>query len=169
MTDETKTNTDLVVAAVAAINRQDLAALRAMWTPDGTERFPDATCHGVDAIVAYFEAIFAAIPDLHIDVLAVAADGDSVFLRYEIGGTHTGGPFKGVAPTGKRIEVPGIDHFTIRDGAIVSNFVVFDQMEIGRQLGLLPPENSAPDKALKVLFNGGLAAKGKIKQLRSKT
>lgn len=169
MTTPTQTNTDIVRAGVDAINRHDIAELRTHWAPGVTERFPDATCNGPDEIAAYFQGIFDAIPDLHIEIVASAAEGDSVFIRHVISGTHTGGPFKGVAPTGKRIEVPGMDHFVVRDGKIVSNFVVFDQMDIGRQLGLLPPEDSAPDKAIKVLFNGGLAAKKKIKQLRDKS
>jgi steroid delta-isomerase-like uncharacterized protein len=169
MTTETQSNTAIVRAGVDAINRHDIAELRTHWAPGVTERFPDAECNGPDEIAAYFQGIFDAIPDLHIEILASAEEGESVFIRHVISGTHTGGPFKGVAPTGKRIEVPGIDHFVIRDGKIVSNFVVFDQMDIGRQLGLLPPEDSAPDKALKVLFNGGLAAKKKIKQLRDKS
>ncbi|MGQ0467925.1 MAG: ester cyclase [Sporichthyaceae bacterium] len=167
MTTDTTINEDIVRADVDAINRHDVAAMRALWADDVTVRFPDATCHGADAIAAYIEGILAALPDFHIDLQTLAADGDSVFIRYVITGTHTG-PFKGVSGTGKRVELPGMDHFTIRDGKIVSNFVIFDQMDIGRQLGLLPPENSAPDKALKALFNGGIAAKKKIGQVRSK-
>ena len=59
----------------------------------------------------------------------------------------------GIETTGKRIELDGIDHFTVRGGTIVSNFVVFDQMDVGRQLGLLPPDGSSPDRALKAAFN----------------
>jgi hypothetical protein len=46
---------------------------------------------------------------------------------------------------------------------MASNFVVFDQMEVGRQLGLLPPDGSPPDRALKAAFN----AKTKIAELIS--
>lgn len=156
------TNTEIVKAAVAALNDHDVARLRTYWAPDGWERFPDATCHGPDAIGRYFQETFDAIPDLHIEPKAFAAEGDEVFMRYAITGTHTGGAFKGVAATGRRIEVPGIDQFTVRDGRIVSNFVVFDQMEIGRQLGLLPPADSAADKALKAAFNGVTAVRRKL-------
>ena len=46
-----------------------------------------------------------------------------------------------------------MDHFVIRGGKIVSNFVVFDQMQYARQLGLMPPEGSSGDRAVKAAFN----------------
>jgi steroid delta-isomerase-like uncharacterized protein len=160
------TNTEIVKAAVAALNDHDLATLTTYWSPDGQERFPDAVCHGPEEIARYFQQTFDAVPDLRIEPLAFAAEGDVVFMRHVISGTHTGGPFNGIATTGKRIEVPGIDMFTVRDGKIVSNFVVFDQMEIGRQLGLLPPDASAPDKALKLAFNGVTGVRRRLASAR---
>jgi steroid delta-isomerase-like uncharacterized protein len=148
------TNIEIVKAAVAALNAHDAAAITTFWAPTGEERFPDAVCHGHEEIRRYFQAVFDAIPDLHIEPMAFAADDDAVFMRSVISGTHTGGRFKGIAPTRKRVDIPAIDHFTVRDGKIASNFVVFDQMEMGRQLGLLPPDDSVADKALKVAFNG---------------
>jgi hypothetical protein len=41
----------------------------------------------------------------------------------------------------------------LRDGRIVSNFVVFDQMQYSRQLGILPAQDSVGDKAMKSAFN----------------
>jgi hypothetical protein len=46
-----------------------------------------------------------------------------------------------------------MDHFVLRDGRVVSNHVVFDQMEYARQLGMLPADGSIADKAVKSLFN----------------
>jgi len=155
------TPTEIVNAAVAALNAQDMAAVATFWAPDGEERFPDAVCHGHDEIGRYFEKAFDAIPDLRIEPTTFATEGDRVFMRSVISGTHTGGPFKGIAPTGKRLSIPAIDHFTVRDGQIVSNFV-FDQMEIGRQLGLLPPDESMADKALKTAFNGLTAVRRRL-------
>lgn len=148
------TTTEIVKAAVAALNAHDVPAIKSFWAPDGEERFPDAVCQGHDQIGQYFQEAFDAMPDLNVEPVAFAAENDSVFMRSVLSGTHTGGPFKGIAPTGKRVTVPAIDHFTVRNDKIVSNFVVFDQMEMGRQLGLLPLEESVADRALKVTFNG---------------
>jgi predicted ester cyclase len=166
--DLVRTNLATVQAVVAALNAHDLVTLKTFWAADGQERFPDAVCFGPDEIARYFQGVIDALPDLRIEPRAFAAEGDSVFMRHVISGTHTGGPFKGIATTGRRVEVPGIDHFTLREGKIVSNFVVFDQMEMGRQLGLLPSDESTADKALKVAFNGVTELRRRVAAARNR-
>ncbi len=146
-------NGELIRWAFERINDHDISPLREFWTPETVERFPDRTCRGAEQVAAYFEDLFAAVPDVRMEVLHVVEQGDDVFVRWHLTGTHTGTAWAGIEPTGKRIELDGIDHFTVRDGTVVSNFVVFDQMEVGRQFGLLPPDGSAPDRALKAAFN----------------
>lgn len=158
----TQTNTEIVRATIDAINAHDIVALRGFWTAATVERFPDQTYHGPDELAAYFQGLFDALPDLRLEILASAENGETVFLHWRATGTHTGGPFIGINPTGKALAVDGMDQFTIRDGKIAANFVVFDQMEFGRQLGLLPSDGSAADRALKAAFNGGLALKARL-------
>jgi hypothetical protein len=67
-------------------------------------------------------------------------------------GRHVG-TLVGVSGTGRRLEIQGMDHFVVRDGKVVSNTVVFDQMDFARQIGLLPPDATVADKALKAAFN----------------
>ena len=97
----------------------------------------------------------------------LAADGDAVFVRWHLTGTHTGTAWAGIEPSGTRVELDGIDHFTVRDGTVVSNFVVFDQMDVGRQLGLLPPDGSGPDRALKAAFNAKNRVAEAVRRARS--
>jgi len=89
---------------------------------------------------------------MRMDVVSIAEQGDDVFVHWKLTGTHTG-PVQGIDGTGKRIELDGIDHFVVRDGTVVSNFVVFDQMHYSRQLGILPVQDSVADKAMKAAFN----------------
>jgi len=87
-----------------------------------------------------------------MEMLDLAEQGDDVFIQWRGTGTHEGA-LMGIEPTGKRLEVHGMDHFVVRDGRMVSNFVVFDQMDYARQLGMIPPDGSAADKAMKAAFN----------------
>ena len=135
-----------------ALNRGKPAELRQLWAADGVERFPDRTCRGIDEIVAYFEEALAAISDWRMEQLAIAEQGEDVFVRWHLTGTHSGS-IQGIEPTGKPVAIDGMDHFVIRDGKIVSNFVVFDQMQYARQLGMMPPEGSSGDRAVKAAFN----------------
>jgi steroid delta-isomerase-like uncharacterized protein len=162
MATSTTSGTAVVRELFAAIDAHDTARMRALWTPGTSERMPDRTCHGPDEIAAYFQGLFDAFPDLRMELLAAVEEDDTVFAHWRATGTHTGARFQGVNPTGKRMELHGMDRIVIRDGKIESNFVVFDQMEVGRQLGLLPPDGSPPDRALKAGFNALLAAKARL-------
>ncbi len=116
---EAATNEELIRWAFDVLNTHDVSPVRPMWTSTTVERFPTETCVGADAIAAYFEAAFAALPDFHIEIQALAASGDDVMVRWHLTGTHSGAAWQGIAPTGRRVELDGIDHFVIRDGNVV--------------------------------------------------
>ncbi len=145
-------NAALARAAFDALNRRDLDFVSQLWTEATVERFPDRTCHGADEIRAYFEDVFTALPDWHMDVVAMAAQGDDVLVHWHLTATHEG-PLLGIAPTGKQIAIDGMDHFVFRDGKVASNFVIADQMQYARQIGMMPADRSLGDRALKSLFN----------------
>jgi steroid delta-isomerase-like uncharacterized protein len=146
------TNAELIRWAFDMLNQHTVEPLRQFWTEDTVERFPDRTCRGADEIAAYFEDTFAALPDFHIEILALAAQDDDVFVQWRITGTHEG-TLLGIEPTGKRIALDGMDHFVVRDGKVVSNFVVSDQLDYARQVGMVPPDGSPADRAMKAAFN----------------
>ncbi len=146
------TNAELVRWAFETLNQHDAAPLKQFWTSDTVERFPDRTCRGPDEIAAYFEETFSAIADFRMEVIAIAEQGDDVFVHWRLTGTHEG-PILGIEPTQKALAIDGMDHFVIRDGSVVSNFVVFDQMQYARQIGMMPADGSAADRAVKGAFN----------------
>jgi steroid delta-isomerase-like uncharacterized protein len=145
-------NADLVRWAFGRVNDHDVESLKQFWTEDSVERFPDKTCHGAEEIAAYFEDVFSAIPDWRLEIVGLAEQGDDVFVHWHMTGTHEG-PLMGIEPTGKPLAIDGIDHFVVRDGRLVSNFIVMDQMDYARQLGMMPTDGSAADKGLKTAFN----------------
>lgn len=165
---ENASNVDVARWVIDVINSHDVTPLRERgWADDVVERFPDRTCRGKDELAAYFAGLFAALPDAHMEVVEAFGEGENVFLRWRLTGTHTGDSFNGIDATGKRVELDGMDQFVIRDGKVVSNFVVFDQMEVARQLGLLPPDGSPPDRALKAAFNAKTKVAEAIRQARA--
>ena len=141
------------LVAFDVINTHDVTPLKERgWTAETVERFPMRTVRGADAIAEVFAGTFAAMPDLHIEIEQLVEDGENVFLRWRMTGTHTGAPWEGVAASGKRVEIDGVDHFTVRDGRIVSNFVIFDQLQFARAVGLMPDDGTAADRAVKRAF-----------------
>ena len=146
-------NTELVRWAFDALSRGDLDAVQQLWSEETIERFPDRTVRGSADIRSYFaEAIAGYGEEWDIEVIAIAEEGDHVFVQWKITGRHDG-PLGGLEPTGKRVAIDGIDHFVVRDGKVVSNFVVFDQLQVARQVGFVPAEGSFGDRLAKAFFN----------------
>lgn len=83
-----------------------------------------------------------AFPDLHFEVHDVVAQGDLVATRSTMTGTHEGrfevGPFREVAPTGRRIEVPHMHFFRWVDGKNTDLWHVWDTPALMRGLGMIP-------------------------------
>ena len=159
-------NADVIRWSFEQLNRHDIDALRELWAADTVERFPDRTCRGTEEIAAYFEETLAAIPDFHLEIVGLVEQGDEVAVRWRLTGTHEG-RIQGIDGTGKRLELDGVDHLTLKDGRIASNFVVFDQMQWGRQIGMLPPEGSAADRAVKAALNAKTRVAKEIQARRS--
>lgn len=87
----------------------------------------------------------AAFPDVRMTVEDVIAAGDRVVLRWRGEGTHHG-ELMGLAPTGARGSVTGIDIFIWKDGKIVESWSEWDNLGLARQLGAAPPEGSFGEK-----------------------
>lgn len=88
--------------------------------------------------VKQFFAIFrSAFPDFRMEPDVMLAEGDLVSARVTITGTHQG-EFMGMPPSGRRIEVEGIDILRVRDGQGVEHWGVTDAMTMMQQLGTIP-------------------------------
>lgn len=64
---------ELVSRIFELINSHDVATLKEqVWTHEMVQRFPDRTCHGPQELAEYFETLFAAVPDLRMEILSLA-------------------------------------------------------------------------------------------------
>ncbi len=147
------------------LNQRDAEALRPYWADDLVEELPTGTYRGHEEMVGYFAEIFAALPDFHIEPERIAAEGETVFVKWQMTGTFSGAPWQGVEPTGDQIELKGIDCFTFREGKIVHNAAVFDQVSFAQQIGMLPARDSLGERGMKAAFN----ARTKLKQRFART
>jgi steroid delta-isomerase-like uncharacterized protein len=53
----------------------------------------------------------------------------------------------GIPPTGRRLELSGVDLYAFRDGRLASVRTITDLQEAGRQLGLVPAAGSVAERA----------------------
>jgi glyoxylase-like metal-dependent hydrolase (beta-lactamase superfamily II) len=102
----------------------------------------------------FFETLFAAAPDLRLQVDDIVAQGDRVAVRWSASGTFAGFlPLNGIEPNGAPVQLEGIDLLTVSDGLIVNNDAFPDNLAFARQIGLLPPEGSPTEQRLNAVFN----------------
>jgi steroid delta-isomerase-like uncharacterized protein len=147
---------EVVRAAFEAIGRRDLVALRPFYSPDVIEDVvPIGVMRGPDAVIAFFEETFGAVPDAEITVSRIVANGGrEVVVEWRLAGTFSGAPFQGIDATGKHIELRGLDLFEVEDGHVVANTAYYDGLEFARQVGMMPARDSGAERAMKSAFNG---------------
>ena len=110
--------------------------------------------------------MFRAVPDFSMSVTDMVAYGDKAAVQWAAKGTFNGtGKLQGVAPTGARLELSGLDLLTIRDGLIQENFAFTDGMEMARQMGVMPPAGSAGEQAMLGAMNAKTKATAKLRNL----
>jgi steroid delta-isomerase-like uncharacterized protein len=118
-----------------------------------------------EEVVAWFRRLFDAVPDLQMDVEDVAIAGrpgrERATVRWHLTGTFSGAPYMGIEPTGRPIDLHGMDLLDIEDGRIAGNNIYYDQLTFARQIGMIPPEGSLGDQLMAGGFN--LVMKGRAK------
>ena len=104
------------------------------------ELYASALVEEARAWIAPFRASF---PDVHMEIIDLIAEGDSVVGRFTCSGTHLG-EWLGHAPTGRRFEaVDEVSFYRIDDGRIVGTWGIEDNLSRLEQLGLPCEESDA--------------------------
>ena len=76
---------------------------------------------------------FQSFPDMHVALDELIAEGDSVFLRSTMTGTHDG-EYKGIPATGRNISAEAGEVYRIADGMFVGYWCLTNVAGIMRQL-----------------------------------
>jgi steroid delta-isomerase-like uncharacterized protein len=136
-----------ILAFLGAVNAHDVDRAVSFFTEDATWEGTGTTgpVVGRDAIRDQFRRWFDGFSDLHYpleDVELYRAVGGDHAIAYWTGIMTMDGPYRGFAPTGRTAKVKGICRYEFREGKIARHTLVFDEMDVTRQLGLLPAEGS---------------------------
>jgi steroid delta-isomerase-like uncharacterized protein len=149
-----KTTEQLTRDAFADLTNRDLSRAAEIWGPDSVDDFVAVGVYrGTEEIKGFFAGIFSAVPDFTIEVDRILVDGDVATVQWRARGTFTGTPFLDIEATGKPIDFRGVDVMEWRDGVIAENTIYYDGAEFARQIGLLPPRDSAADRGMLKAFN----------------
>ena len=99
---------------------------------------------GRAAVESSYRGLLRAMPDLYIDVKARRAAEAAVTLEVVISGHHLGA-WRGLPPTGRRVEFPLCGIFSFEDSdRLVGEKIYYDRATVLRLLGVF----HEPDHAL---------------------
>jgi steroid delta-isomerase-like uncharacterized protein len=92
---------------------------------------------GAQALKQVWAMLLRGVPDVHVAVEDVIAEGDKVVSRNTVTGTHQG-EYRGIPPTGKSITYNEIFIFRFANGRIAEIWGVVDVFSQMKQLGVIP-------------------------------
>lgn len=117
-----------------ALRRRDLEAAVACWEPGAA-----------DEISVRFGELFAAFPDLYIELLDTTTQRERCVVRWHATGTFLGpGRLQGFTANGGSMSIDGCDVLEVREDRIVGGGFYMDGADVVQQLGLLPAAGGLP-------------------------
>lgn len=91
---------------------------------------------GRDGVRTFYEQLMKAMPDLEIAVQRWHRAEDAILVEVVIRGTHLGG-WRGLPPTGRRVEFPLCGVYTFDAGdRLAGERIYYDRGSVLRQLGV---------------------------------
>ena len=135
-------NRQILDRYVELYNAGDLDGVMDLYAEDSVQLMPDGTFEGRSTIEQRLAQELTAFTDVNHTVLSFFEQGDLFADEWLFTGTH-GGPFllpdgSEIPPTGKRVEIRGMELVQVRDGKIVVDNVYYDLLSALVQLGLVP-------------------------------
>lgn len=157
-TDTQTSAIDVARGYFGAVAAGDRSAQRTWYHRDAVLTL-QGTFAGADrsAAIAWFDGLYAAFPNLRFEVLDIAGGDDVAFVHWRLSGTFAGRAgidlFQGFEPNGANVDTSGCDVVRARDGLVVGIDAYTDGMTIARQLGAMPPQDSAAERGMARLLN----------------
>ena len=119
-----------------AVNAKDRAWLEAHYDPAFVGH-GGAAEYRLDVVRKWWDTWWPAFPDLRFTLTIVAVAGDIVVHQQCRSGTQQG-PFRGQAPSGRRIDAWGLVAQRVRNGKLVEEWGCFDLYTLYAQLDMVP-------------------------------
>jgi predicted ester cyclase len=111
---------DLVNAWARAVTACDLDALNRLVVPPLR-----------DGVAARTRAVHTAFAEIEVVPVQIVAEGDAVAWRWRLTGTHVGA-IGGVAPSGARKSIEGVNFQRLSGGVVVDHWTTVDLAALSR-------------------------------------
>ena len=133
---------DLLERYVELYNAGDLDACMDLYAEDAVQIMPEGIFEGRAAIHERLSRELAVFSDLVYTVRSFVEQGDAFADEWTMAGTHTG-PITlpdgtQIPPTGRLVEIRGMEYVLLREGKIVIDNLYYDNVSLLAQLGVVP-------------------------------
>jgi NAD(P)H-dependent FMN reductase/predicted ester cyclase len=91
---------------------------------------------GPDKIKELARDMFEAFPDMETEIEEIIPNQERIAVRWTMRGTHKGSRY-GEAPTGKEVEMKGMEFLKFEEGKIKEHNAVSDTLGLKKQIGAL--------------------------------
>jgi steroid delta-isomerase-like uncharacterized protein len=138
---------DLVRRFSAALNAADWNALDTLITEDfrrHCQATPGVEVETRDEFKELQKSFIVSMPDQHINIVMLIAEGDLVAAYATLTGTQTG-PMGDFPITNKKVESKFLSIFRVQDDRLAELWVEWDNLAMLSQLGLFPPPAAAKE------------------------
>ena len=150
-----------------AVAGRDIETMAGYWDPEVVlDLVPLGVKRGPGEYRAFFEEFFRAFPDSEFVVTRITANASVAAVEWRMAGTFSGGPFQGVEPNGRRVDIRGCDCLEIKDGKILKNVAYYDGMQFARSVGMLPQQDSGAERAMFQAFNAVTKVRRAVQERR---
>ena len=123
-------NKALVHKWLEAWRDNNLTLLDELFTQDYAVNGTVIGLEGVKQAVQFLHAVFS---DISAELNELVAEGDKVAVRWTVRGRQVS-DFMGIAPTGKFVELQGINIYHVRDGKLSANHERTNVLEVVQDL-----------------------------------
>lgn len=117
-------------------NQHNLAAIDELFSPNFVDHSGLSAPPTIEGTKNLMAMMFAAFPDMHMEVHIQLAEGDRVVTYKSLHGTHLGS-FMGIPATGKKVAFDIIDIIRIQEDRISEHWTVGDMLGLMQQLGVV--------------------------------
>ena len=94
---------------------------------------------GIDSARVYYANYLTGFSDIKFTIKDVFGQGNKIVKYWSFSGINTG-TFFGMPATGKRVSIEGVTLVRMQNGKIAEERDFFDNLDLMRQLGLIPAE-----------------------------
>ncbi|MFY0599930.1 MAG: ester cyclase [Cyclobacteriaceae bacterium] len=124
----------LITQYVSVWNEKDTSNLNHLFQNQAYYWDPAQEGNAIELLNSAVLATHDAFPDVSLETLSLKSSAEDVFfLEWKMTGTNTGS-FFGSEPTGKKIEIKGLDSISCKDGKISEIKSFYDSSSLTQQL-----------------------------------